>query len=521
MIRDIKTRKVTKGTIKTLKGTIKTFDNTVRTGGTIKETADRAAESFDPAVANADIMQSAESYLTNEAGRKTIKTLHYTASEAMHIKQRKQAVKDSIKTSQRNIKVVGEAVKNGKRQVKTALKQGRTIIKTAGMHTKVSYAAGTTAQSTFKTAQKTAQASFKAARIVSESTARATRITIKAIFEALRASIQALIAVEQATVASISASGWIALLIIVVVVLAAFIASSALGVFSGVDTNGKTLNTVQQELNQEFLEEISKQKEDLLEYDEIEVRPAEFITEWNNIVSVYSVRCQNEGLVPAEMKDENIKMLRETMWDMITISQSTEEVEYFGSDNSEDSENTEEPKVIGVITISYLNLNEVTSFYNFSNEDKELMMMTLHMSIGDNYVGGSGNGKMINPCPNGTFNGNDYPNYSSGAYHGGRDISCQKGTPVYAAADGIVIKATYMNTSYGNHIMIAHGNDVYTLYAHNSELLVSVGDEIKQGQQIAISGDTGNSSGPHLHFEVRVGGSRYKENNVDPFEWIV
>ena len=516
MIRDIKTRKVTKGTIKTLKGTIKTFDNTVRTGGTIKEAVGKAAEAPDPAVGNADIMQSAENHLINETGRNTMKTIRYTANEAIHIKQRKQAVKDSIKTSQRNIKAVGETVKNGKLQVKTALKQGRTIIKTAGMHTKASHAAGTTAQSAFKTAQ----ASFKAARIVSESTARATRITIKAIFEAFKASIQALVAVEQATVAAISTGGWIALLIIVVVILAAFIASSALGVFSGVDTNGKTLNTVQQELNQEFLDEISRQKENLSEYDEIEVRPAEFITEWNNIVSVYSVRCQNEGLVPAELKDENIEMLRETMWDMITISYSTEEAEEFGTDNSEGSENIEEPKIIGVITISYLDLKEAASYYNFSDEDNELMMMTLHMSIGDNYIGGNGNGKMINPCPNGIFNGNDYPNYSSGTYHGGRDISCPKGTPVYAAADGIVIKATYMNTSYGNHIMIAHGNDVYTLYAHNSELLVSVGDEVKQGQQIALSGDTGNSTGPHLHFEVRVGGARYKENNVDPFEWI-
>lgn len=520
MIRDIKTRKVTKGTIKTLKGTIKTLDKTVRTGGTIKEAAGKISTASDPASGNADIMMNAEGHAVYTVGRDAEKTVRQSASEAMHIKQRKDAVKASIKTSQRNIKAVGESVKSGKQQVKTAIKQSRTIIKTAGTYSKVSQATGNTVQSTLKTAQKTAQASLKAARIVSESTAKATRITIKAIFEALKASIQALIAVEQATVAAISAGGWIALLIIVVIVLAAFIASSALGVFSGADTNGKTLNSVQQELNQEFSAEISKQKEKMKDFDEVEVRPAEFITEWNNIVSVYSVRCQNKGLVPAEMKEENVDLLRETMWDMISITQSSEEAEEFGTDDSETNENTEETKIIGIITVSYLNLNDAAAHYNFSEDDKELMIMTLHMSVGDNYIGGSGNGKMINPCPNGTFNGNDYPNYSSGKYHGGRDIACPKGTPVYAAADGIVIKATYMNTSYGNHIMIAHGNDVYTLYAHNSELLVSVGDEVKQGQQIALSGDTGNSSGPHLHFEVRVGGSRYKENNVDPFDWI-
>ena len=75
--------------------------------------------------------------------------------------------------------------------------------------------------------------------------------------------------------------------------------------------------------------------------------------------------------------------------------------------------------------------------------------------------------------------------------------------------------------SYGNHIMIAHGNEVYTLYAHCDSLLVTVGQEVSQGEQIAWSGATGNVTGPHLHFEVREGGSRFRVNNVDPLDWIM
>lgn len=165
-------------------------------------------------------------------------------------------------------------------------------------------------------------------------------------------------------------------------------------------------------------------------------------------------------------------------------------------------------------------MDEAAQLYDFTEDDQELLVMVLQMSTGGGYIGGSGNGMMINPCPDGTFNGNDYPYYPSGGYHAGRDIACPIGTPVYAAAGGTVIHINDQADTYGNHIMIAHGNEVYTLYAHCSELLVSVGDEVVQGQQIAWSGNTGNTTGPHLHFEVRVGGSQYRVNNVDPLEWI-
>jgi murein DD-endopeptidase MepM/ murein hydrolase activator NlpD len=98
--------------------------------------------------------------------------------------------------------------------------------------------------------------------------------------------------------------------------------------------------------------------------------------------------------------------------------------------------------------------------------------------------------------------------------HTGIDIGAASGTKVLAANNGTVIKAGW-NNSYGNVVMIDHGGGIVTLYAHNSKLLVSTGDVVSKGQNIALSGSTGNSTGPHIHFEVRVNGD-YK----NPRDWL-
>ena len=106
-----------------------------------------------------------------------------------------------------------------------------------------------------------------------------------------------------------------------------------------------------------------------------------------------------------------------------------------------------------------------------------------------------------------------YPNYSSGRYHGGVDFPCPSGSSVYASASGTVIVAKNLNYSYGHYLIVDHGNGLSTLYAHNTTLLVGVGDHVNKGQVIARSGSTGNSTGPHCHFEVRVNGTRVNPMN--------
>ncbi|MDK0890729.1 phage tail spike protein [Clostridium perfringens] len=98
-----------------------------------------------------------------------------------------------------------------------------------------------------------------------------------------------------------------------------------------------------------------------------------------------------------------------------------------------------------------------------------------------------------------------YP--SGAAKHTGTDIGCPEGTPVHAARDGVVIKRRELTTSYGKYLMIDHGGGLVTIYGHNSKLLVNEGDHVKQGQVIALSGSTGNSSGNHSHIELRYNGT--------------
>lgn len=96
--------------------------------------------------------------------------------------------------------------------------------------------------------------------------------------------------------------------------------------------------------------------------------------------------------------------------------------------------------------------------------------------------------------------------------HTGLDIATSKGTPIVAAAAGTV---TFSGTkgSYGNMIVISHGNNVQTYYAHCNSLYVSAGTTVAQGQKIASVGSTGNSTGPHLHLEIRVNGVAYNPQN--------
>jgi len=108
------------------------------------------------------------------------------------------------------------------------------------------------------------------------------------------------------------------------------------------------------------------------------------------------------------------------------------------------------------------------------------------------------------------------PRYLNGRYdfHYGFDMAANYGTPIYAAASGEVILAGY-NGSFGYCVKIKHADGAITLYAHCSDLLVSEGDTVTQGQLIAEVGNTGYSFGNHCHFEVIVDGAR-----VDPEDYI-
>ena len=99
--------------------------------------------------------------------------------------------------------------------------------------------------------------------------------------------------------------------------------------------------------------------------------------------------------------------------------------------------------------------------------------------------------------------------------HKGVDLRIYVGEPIYAVADGVVIKDAYEYRGYGNYVIIKHSNGYETRYAHLSKRIAKKGDRVKAGDRIGLAGNTGLSTGPHLHFEIR-----HKGNAVDP-AWIL
>jgi murein DD-endopeptidase MepM/ murein hydrolase activator NlpD len=99
--------------------------------------------------------------------------------------------------------------------------------------------------------------------------------------------------------------------------------------------------------------------------------------------------------------------------------------------------------------------------------------------------------------------------------HAGIDIAVAGGVPVVATADGQVLQSGLAG-GYGNLVQIDHRNGISTLYGHNSQLAVSVGQTVKKGQVISYAGSTGQSTGPHVHYEVRENG-----NAIDPWKYLV
>jgi murein DD-endopeptidase MepM/ murein hydrolase activator NlpD len=106
--------------------------------------------------------------------------------------------------------------------------------------------------------------------------------------------------------------------------------------------------------------------------------------------------------------------------------------------------------------------------------------------------------------------------YRWGALHDGIDVAGPVGTPVYAAADGVVKEAGYTNSGYGAWVLITHSDGTVTRYGHINSWTVQTGQRVVAGDQIATIGNRGNSTGPHLHFSVLLGGS----NATDPVPWM-
>lgn len=147
--------------------------------------------------------------------------------------------------------------------------------------------------------------------------------------------------------------------------------------------------------------------------------------------------------------------------------------------------------------------------------ESEIKLLALN-SISEDYIGGA----MTWPIPGYTTITSEYGmrvHPITGAYklHTGTDIGAPMGADFVASAKGVVTKATF-NTAYGNMVIIDHGGGVQTLYAHGSEILVQVGQEVEAGTPVLKVGSTGYSTGPHAHFEIRINGQ-----TVNPLDYLL
>lgn len=140
----------------------------------------------------------------------------------------------------------------------------------------------------------------------------------------------------------------------------------------------------------------------------------------------------------------------------------------------------------------------------------------------------TGSGYFMKPVSGGSISTNGY--YSSGKFHGAIDYAISSGSPVYAAAAGVVMITDNLTSSYGTYVVIRHANGMQSYYGHGTRgsICVSPGQSVKKGQQIMLSGSTGNSSGPHLHFELRTAPYSYRysataygqDSRVNPLNYM-
>ena len=158
---------------------------------------------------------------------------------------------------------------------------------------------------------------------------------------------------------------------------------------------------------------------------------------------------------------------------------------------------------------------QIDAYYNeINNIEAEIVMLTT-ANIGSEYAGGA----MAWPVPGysritSPFGMRTHPFTGVYKLHTGTDIGAPIGTNFIAANSGVVIKAGW-NNAYGNMVIVDHGGGVSTLYAHGSEILVTVGQTVQKGDPVLKVGSTGYSTGPHAHFEVRINGEY-----VDPMNFV-
>ena len=390
-------------------------------------------------------------------------------------------------------------------------------------------------------AKKTASTTKKSVEIAKR-TKQAAKATVKITVKTVKLTAKAVIAAGKAVVAGVKSIGAIiaelgvpAVVVIIIICLIGAIGATCFGIFLANDeTTGtnKTMSQAISELTSEHYANLTAMKASYT-YDLLEVQGNTSIN-WKDVLAVYAVKTTS-GENPLEvvtLDDTKIDLLRGIMKDMntmtgvVTPKVVAETVVTTDENGNSIKTTTYVTKKVLTVSILQLSVDEISALYNFNDEQKALLEELMSEEYNDLWaelLGASGQIIQGNSSFVGTgifawpFENDQYISSRFGTRvdpisgeiktHGGTDIAAPLGTPILAAADGVVVTATWHN-SYGYYVKIKHDDTYSTLYAHCSALHVSVGQTVKQGQVIADCGSTGYSTGPHCHFEVIQNGVR-------------
>lgn len=344
------------------------------------------------------------------------------------------------------------------------------------------------------------------------------------------------VAIGRAIVSIAAACGPLVVIIVAIAVVGAIIASPFGLFFSGEDEDSTaamqaTVYEISEEYRANLLEIMASNSHDELRF-EFTNRGYKRADNWIDVLAVYAVQTANpdDGMEVVTLDDVRIEKLRTIFWDMQDVSHEVKNEPKYDEETD-----TSTDYYVLYIRATCKGAWEMADAYGFDRQQRDIldeMLNGAYDSYFDAMIGSAGlfgvigdgspvvgNSNFIWPSPSSTlvtslFGSRTHPITGERDDHYGIDISAGANTPVLAADGGTVTIAT-SHWSYGNYIEIDHGNGFTTLYAHNNALMVGAGDAVEQGQQIALVGNTGQSKGNHIHFEVKYNGTR-----VDPLQFF-
>ena len=238
---------------------------------------------------------------------------------------------------------------------------------------------------------------------------------------------------------------------------------------------------------------------------------------WPEVLAVFAVHTNlNADSDVVVINAAQKQRIQDTFWAMHTITYEVEEVDVTPDPTEDDPDPEQQTEYILHITVSSKTVDELAELYNFTQDQKDILhellsdeMRPTLLALCGGSIGIIEDGELCWPLPGHTYiscNFGEEDAYGNSG-HRGTDIPAPEGTPILAAHGGTVIISGW-NNSYGNQVLLDNGAGLSTRYAHMTAAAVSAGETVTAGQVIGYVGNTGDSTGFHLHFEVMQNGVR-------------